>query len=718
MSNNLTVSWDSVGYADYFLVWVSEDNVVGETFNTTSNECSTGDLNCGSSYTVQVTAVKGDCQIQSTHNDSIWTAPCQPQGIQGNLDCVTNSAWISWDPALGADCYTVSAMGDDYSTANCTTWANTTCEVEDLACGILYNFSVTAKNSQCDSYLSATIELQTAPCSLSAITAIPECHRGSILVIWELAEGGEGNTVYNATAEASDHTYLSCNGTGTNCTLHGAQCGLYYTVIVAASSDQCSGLRSPPHRISMEPCPPREVHVSAWCEDRSALVSWTPSPVATTYHAVAMAADGHMHTCDGAAANCSLSGLHCDESYAVHVTASHENCTSQASHNVTFSTGPCQPEGLSVTFHCSNQSAELSWTPSDNAVDYYGCAQAWTGEMLYCHSTDPTCTIPNLDCGTLYNFSVQASDGTCNSSVSDPVQKGAAPCPPDVVEVQPMMMYTKIQTLRFTWTDTSCADTEYLLRLSGNLLGNSRARFEVSSYWTNMTSFEIPLPCGSYYMATVESRNAAGTGNQSVPLNDTTAPCQPTMVLYSSNDSVAKVSWSPSVFATTYTVYKHNISLGSWLCTTSGLSCFLLANTAHSDLLVTASNSAGESHGATVESVVPHEVRKRDVSGSGGHSAPILHILQPTDLTAVVEWPQDAAAAAADDVAYKLVITQLRCDSELAEVLTVIGQSYILTDLSPSSTYCLTVSTMNETVIGPESECVCFNTGQPASHRK
>lgn len=90
-----------------------------------------------------------------------FLAPCQPQGIRGNLDCVTNSAWISWDAAAGADSYTVLAVGGGDYTANCTTSSNTTCEVEDLACGMLYNFSVTAKNSKCESQPSATINLQT-----------------------------------------------------------------------------------------------------------------------------------------------------------------------------------------------------------------------------------------------------------------------------------------------------------------------------------------------------------------------------------------------------------------------------------------------------------------------------------------------------------------------------------------------------------------------------
>lgn len=41
--------------------------------------------------------------------------------------------------------------------------------------------------------------------------------------------------------------------------------------------------------------------------------------------------------------------------------------------------------------------------------------------MLHCQSTNPSCTIQGLDCGGVYNFSVKASDGACNSSLSHPV---------------------------------------------------------------------------------------------------------------------------------------------------------------------------------------------------------------------------------------------------------------------------------------------------------
>ncbi|XP_044075214.1 uncharacterized protein LOC122886733 [Siniperca chuatsi] len=705
-SNDMTITWDAIREADHFLVSViAENGGTSESCNTTNTACSISNVTCGNTFRVQVTSVRGACRGRHSQTHSILSAPCQPQRIRGNLDCVTNSAWISWDAAPGADSYSVSAVGGEDHTANCTTSSNTTCEVEHLACGILYNFSVIAESSKCDSQPSATIDLQTAPCSLSSITAVPQCHNSSILVMWDLMKGSKGNTVYIATAEARDRTYLSCNSTGTSCYLHGAQCDLHYTIIVATSSDQCSSMRSPPYRISMEPCPPRNLVVNASCEDHSVLVSWSPSPVAETYHVVAMGVDGHVHTCNTTSSNCSISELHCDQQYTVFLTASHENCSSKANENSTLNTGPCKPDGLSVTFHCINQSALLSWKPRNNTVDYYGCAQAGNGSMLYCHSTNPTCTIQGLDCGTVYNFSVQASDGACNSSFSDPVQSGAAPCPPDTVEVQLIPMQLEIQVMHFSWTQVTCSDTEYMLKLTGSLLGDSQAQFELSSCWTSMTYFEIPLPCGSSYNATVESRNAAGTSNPSVPLNGTTAPCPPSGVVYSGNSSFAKVSWNASVFAATYTVYDNSVTPKAQLCSTAGLSCSL-SNIAFTNLVITASNAAGESEETIL--IVTQGRRRRDLSEQmpeiGVLSAPVLDVKQPTPTVVFVEWSRVDAASH-----YSLVIRKQGSSSEPQE-LSVYGESIFLTDLSPDSTYCFSVSA--RTASGPQSEPVCVQTGQ------
>lgn len=83
-------------------------------------------------------------------------------------------------------------------------------------------------------------------------------------------------------------------------------------------------------------------------------------------------------------------------------------------------------------------------------------------------------------------------------------------------------MQMEIQVMRFQWTEVSCNHSQYLLKLTGSLLGDDQAQFHLSSYWTSSNYYEVPLPCGSAYTATVESRNAAGTGGPSAALTGNT----------------------------------------------------------------------------------------------------------------------------------------------------------------------------------------------------
>lgn len=86
---------------------------------------------------------------------------------------------------------------------------------------------------------------------------------------------------------------------------------------------------------------------------------------------------------------------------------------------------PCEPSQLAVDVDCETNSAVLSWDASEGAVEYFGCAQPAVGDPLYCDSADSSCVIEGLECGAVYNFSLESSDGTCNSSFSAPLQAGA-----------------------------------------------------------------------------------------------------------------------------------------------------------------------------------------------------------------------------------------------------------------------------------------------------
>lgn len=78
-----------------------------------------------------------------------------------------------------------------------------------------------------------------------------------------------------------------------------------------------------------------------------------------------------------------------------------------------------------------------------------------------------------------------------------------------------------------------------------------------------------------------------------------TAPCPPTGIVFSGNSSFAKVSWNRTVFATTYTLYDNSVKPRVQLCNTTTLSCSLF-NLISNNLVITASNTAGESQAASV----------------------------------------------------------------------------------------------------------------------
>lgn len=74
-----------------------------------------------------------------------------------------------------------------------------------------------------------------------------QCNNDTILVEWEMTED---SPLYLVTAEGHDQSLISCNSSASSCLLQDVRCGMHYSVIVSASSDKCSSLRSPPAKIT------------------------------------------------------------------------------------------------------------------------------------------------------------------------------------------------------------------------------------------------------------------------------------------------------------------------------------------------------------------------------------------------------------------------------------------------------------------------------------
>ena len=86
-----------------------------------------------------------------------------PRNPEGRLDCVTNSAWVSWDNTGGALRYTAltEALTGDHN-SSCTALPSAgSCGIPHLKCDTEYVFRVVGANDVCMGGYSNNFTLET-----------------------------------------------------------------------------------------------------------------------------------------------------------------------------------------------------------------------------------------------------------------------------------------------------------------------------------------------------------------------------------------------------------------------------------------------------------------------------------------------------------------------------------------------------------------------------
>ncbi|CAJ1061142.1 uncharacterized protein LOC117806306 [Xyrichtys novacula] len=685
---DMTISWLPNPDAQHFYATAVSNTGARLHCNSSGTACTIFNLPCGQTYNITVVSKRDECESEPSAVVKTSSAPCVPSKPEGRLDCVSNSAWVTWEASEGADSYYVVAEGVGGHTSNCTSKFSP-CNVPDLQCGTLYTFYVTAVNKHCNSSNSTTFELETGPCALTSVSAVTQCNNDTILVEWERTED---TPVYVVTAEGHDLSIISCNSSWNSCVLKKAKCGMHYSIIVSTSSDKCSSLRSPPKKIKTAPCAPENVTMTPSCEDHGASVTWGHSHVATSYLLISTGADGHVVHCNTSMNNCTLANLHCGQTYSLNITATGDNCTSPAT-TATFRSVPCEPSGLAVDVDCETNSAVLSWDASEGAVEYYGCAQPFEGDPIYCDSDFTSCVIEGLECGEVYNFSVEASDGFCNSSLSEPLQEGAAPCPPSTPKVR-LQRIGQIHWAMASWEHIDCPDVEYLVEITGRIEDSPQAVMEVSSYWLPRPYFEFPMPCSTAYNLTVRSRNSGGVSEQSIAFIGVTVPCAPKNVQYSGTRESVRVSWESSVFATGYTIYDESGAERVELCSTEELFCQLI-DFDPDNTTVIAYNDEGESNPSLEITGSLSLRRRRDLRTTevfshfdNGLEVPKLQNVTVSGVSLYVKW-----TTVKDANEYTLLIEEEQ--NKQQRVRTVEGDFYTETNLKPWTTYSVRIRAKN-----------------------
>ncbi|KAK6484157.1 fibronectin type III domain-containing protein 7-like, partial [Huso huso] len=529
--------------------------------------------------------------------------------------CVDGFATVTWNPSSGATSYRASATTQNGTAALSCTTKTTGCQIMGLKCGAKYTVHVFALAGGCESVAETTAVFQTVPCTPTNVTADAGCSTDSLSVSWSYSSGA---LMYFATVEGSDGTQHACVARDTQCQITALECGQSYTVYVTATNLKCNSSRSSTVTVKTAPCDPQNIVARLDCITSIAIVYWDPSPGAESYTVMADGSNDHVISCNTPNTTCQLNELDCGQLYNVTVLAQDSKCSSTPINSASVQTVPCVPDNLTVQMQCATNSALLSWDQSNRSLEYFVSASGSDGEKLSCISQEPGCTIDGLTCGTIYSFTVTASNGVCNSSFSVPVIAGAVPCPAESVALSLLLLVDAVQEAKVGWSAVQCAGVEYSVEMHGLIEDDPQAQFILTSYWTRATYFFFPVPCSSTYNVTVTSRNSAGIGYPSPPVQGLAVPCPPKGVTFYTEGTSQVISWNASVHAMEYVVYSSKAQRTE-LCRTSHFSC-TVPKKQNDTIEVTAVNSAGESE-PSVEILVQDtnlKRRRRDLTEDTG----------------------------------------------------------------------------------------------------
>ncbi|XP_067369826.1 mucin-3B [Channa argus] len=562
-SNNITVLWQaSQGSVSYTAV---AENAQGHQWscNTRSTSCQIYELLCGQEYHVYVVGVDGSCIGAKSNTEVIRIAPCVPQQVHYNLDCLSGALNITWQSTGYFVQFRASAASSKGHVSGCTTNSHY-CTVPNLNCDTTYNVTVVAEDNNCNSSQSLTKQVLTAPCTPSSFLPNLNCSSGILSVTWN---SPVAEVVYTVSAVSTTDHQHNCNSTNGSCDLNALKCGKQYDITITPSRNGCVGTTSSTQVIKTVPCVPKVSEVEIDCLTNSAWLMYNESAGAENYFAIVTDRWGNVQTFDcNSTSNgiCTLPELECSQNLTFTLEAHNEQCPSAPSNAVTTETAPCPPKDVRSLAKCDNNTISIMWPPVPGAVTYTATLEQLTGKITCCTSSGTGCDITNLPCGEMYVLLVTAEGRTCNSSQSKGDIVRTAPCVPKNLKA-----------------NVSCTDN--VASMSWNLSKGGQL-YEVRAVSTDghedqCVSFDgqcdlTGLHCGQHYTVTVTAEDIHCKSKPSDSVTIRTVPCTPASISSVVNcmANTLIVSWSESSGADSYiaTVQDSNGQTTTCQATTEG----------------------------------------------------------------------------------------------------------------------------------------------------
>ncbi|KAG8556133.1 hypothetical protein GDO81_017929 [Engystomops pustulosus] len=300
-----SITWSPSDGATMYHVTAAETGGSEIYCNSTNTSCWLLGLKCGLSYNVKVEAVGQMCTSNTSSLMVLNTAPCLPKNTAVHVNCESNSAMLSWEGSQGAQDYVAVVKHDENLVYSCDT-EGTSCIVPDLICGASYNFSVLAKDMECNSSYTTPIGFGAVPCSPSEVETT--IYRGTVKpqeveITWngshcgsdymatiqgQIGRDPESAFVFNSYWTSYMDFYIP------------VPCSSIYNITVTARNTAGPSQPSNPIMGYTAPCSPQVKPLEVM--EGKMLISWVEAPYADEYRVVTM---------DNGNTICTTPGLSC-----------------------------------------------------------------------------------------------------------------------------------------------------------------------------------------------------------------------------------------------------------------------------------------------------------------------------------------------------------------------------------------------------------------------
>ncbi|NXM35063.1 FNDC7 protein, partial [Oxyruncus cristatus] len=393
---HLLVSWSSVTFGHYYVVFVKSDDGLEVHCNTSYTQCHF-QSDCGFTYFISVFAYNKAGQSPLGDVFNYTTAPCCPSDFRAVI-VSSDTVRVTWAPVRGADLYESRAAA--WSTVVLCNDTAPACTLSALQCNTRYSITVHAFSEAGGSNTScAPKHVATAPCS-PEIKNISKEGLSVISVQWQ-SHNEDATYVVTARGEAG---LWHCTSTGSSCTLTDLPCGSAFSVSAIARSPAGQSLPSYSVPLETAPCCPNDLILTQVTQSVTN-ISWSAGKGAQTYVTTLESPKGQAK-CRTLQNYCLLGCITCGTNYTVSLKAVSEtgltsSCTYQG-----YSSSACCPSGVKL-YRLSNNGIRVFWRASDETINYSTDLRGSKGNFTCTPSAGGShCDITEIPCGDVYTVVV------------------------------------------------------------------------------------------------------------------------------------------------------------------------------------------------------------------------------------------------------------------------------------------------------------------------